>query len=77
MTYAAPLQDMRFVLHNLCDLDAVGQLPGLDNSTPDMVDAILEGAANMPVRCYRRSVEPKILPVWALTMTWCPLREVV
>lgn len=45
MTYSAPLQDMRFVLHNLCDLDAIGQLPGLEDASADMVDAILEEAA--------------------------------
>ena len=45
MTYTAPLQDMRFVLRKLCDLDAISQLPGLEEATPDMVDAILEEAA--------------------------------
>lgn len=45
MTYAAPLQDMRFVLHNLCKLDEISQLPDLQEATPDMIDAILEEAA--------------------------------
>ncbi|KCV80747.1 acyl-CoA dehydrogenase [Actibacterium atlanticum] len=45
MTYSAPLQDMRFVLHNLCDLDAISQLSGFQDISPDMVDAILEEAA--------------------------------
>jgi len=45
MTYSAPLQNMRFVLHNLCNLDGVAKLPGLEDATPDMIDAILEEAA--------------------------------
>lgn len=45
MTYNAPLQDMIFVLEDLCDLDSVATLPGLEDATPDMVRAILEEAA--------------------------------
>ncbi|MDA7429086.1 acyl-CoA dehydrogenase [Primorskyibacter aestuariivivens] len=45
MTYAAPVQDMRFVLHNLCNLDEISQLPELEDATPDMIDAILDEAA--------------------------------
>ncbi|MFD3192021.1 acyl-CoA dehydrogenase family protein [Sedimentitalea sp. HM32M-2] len=45
MSYTAPLQDMRFVLHRLCGLDDLANLPGLEDSTPDMVDAILDEAA--------------------------------
>ncbi|MCA8882861.1 MAG: acyl-CoA dehydrogenase family protein, partial [Rhodobacteraceae bacterium] len=44
MAYAAPLQDMRFVLHELCDLEAVASLPGLEDASPDMIDAILDEA---------------------------------
>lgn len=45
MTYSAPLQDMQFVLEDLCDLVAVAGLPGLEDATPDTVQAILEEAA--------------------------------
>ena len=44
MTYEAPLQDMMFVLENLCGLSEIAHLPGLEDSTPDMVYAILEEA---------------------------------
>ncbi|TXF11262.1 acyl-CoA dehydrogenase [Pelomicrobium methylotrophicum] len=43
--YAAPLQDMRFVLNELAGLPAVAALPGYEEVTPDLVDAILEEAA--------------------------------
>jgi 3-(methylthio)propanoyl-CoA dehydrogenase len=42
--YTAPLRDMRFVLRELAGLDAVSRLPGCGEATPDVVDAILEGA---------------------------------
>ena len=45
MTYKAPLDDMLFVLEELCDLDGLSKLPGLEDATPDMVAAILEEAA--------------------------------
>ena len=37
MTYAAPVQDMRFVLHNLCNLDEISKLPALEDATSDMI----------------------------------------
>lgn len=45
MTYSAPVQDMRFVLHNLCNLDEISKLPALEDATTDMIDAILDEAA--------------------------------
>ncbi len=44
-SYAAPLADMRFVIHSLAGLEAVAALPGYGEATPDLVDAILEEAA--------------------------------
>ncbi|MCV6593320.1 MAG: acyl-CoA dehydrogenase [Silicimonas sp.] len=44
MPYSAPLDDMKFVLEELCDLDAVSKLPGLEDATPDMIGAILDEA---------------------------------
>lgn len=45
MTYQAPLQDMTFVLQDLCGLADLSNLPGLEDATPDTVSAILEEAA--------------------------------
>ena len=44
MTYSAPIEDMIFVLQELCDLKGIAKLPGLEEATPDMVTAILEEA---------------------------------
>ena len=43
--YIAPLRDMQFVLKELAGIDRVAQLPGYEEATADMVDAILEEAA--------------------------------
>jgi len=42
--YQAPLRDMQFVLRELAGVDQVAQLPGCEEATPDLVDAILEEA---------------------------------
>ena len=42
--YAAPMNDMRFVMHELAGLGEVSSLPGHEEATPDLVDAILEEA---------------------------------
>jgi 3-(methylsulfanyl)propanoyl-CoA dehydrogenase len=44
-SYAAPLKDMKFVLHELAGLEQVAKLPGYEEASPDTVDAILEEAA--------------------------------
>jgi acyl-CoA dehydrogenase len=43
--YRAPLKEMRFVMDELAGLPEISQLPGFEDATPDMADAILEEAA--------------------------------
>jgi alkylation response protein AidB-like acyl-CoA dehydrogenase len=45
MIYHAPLKDIRFALNELADLAAVCSLPGYEDCSVDLVDAILEEAA--------------------------------
>ncbi len=46
VTYAAPLDDIRFCLTELFDYEAtVAALPGYEEATPDLIDAVLEEAA--------------------------------
>jgi alkylation response protein AidB-like acyl-CoA dehydrogenase len=44
-TYTAPLKDMGFVLRELADLAGIARLPGYEDATPELADAILEEAA--------------------------------
>jgi len=43
--YRAPVKDMRFVINELAGLAEVAALPGFEEATPDLVDAVLEEAA--------------------------------
>jgi alkylation response protein AidB-like acyl-CoA dehydrogenase len=44
--YKAPLDDIRFLLHDVHDVSQLASLPGFEEATPDVVDAVLaEGAA--------------------------------
>ena len=45
--YIAPLKDMHFVLNELAGLDAVSKLPGLEEATPELVEAVLEEAGRL------------------------------
>ncbi|MFH1871690.1 MAG: acyl-CoA dehydrogenase [Pseudomonadota bacterium] len=44
MSYSAPLADMRFLLNEVAGLREIAQLPGCEEATPDLVDAVLEEA---------------------------------
>ncbi|MEX1035317.1 MAG: acyl-CoA dehydrogenase C-terminal domain-containing protein [Sneathiella sp.] len=40
--YNAPVKDFKFVLNDLLGLDKMTNMPGFEDATPDMIDAILE-----------------------------------
>ena len=42
--YTPPIQDIRFALQELAGLDEIAALPGYDDATPDLVEAVLEQA---------------------------------
>ncbi|KER67878.1 acyl-CoA dehydrogenase [Burkholderia sp. Ac-20345] len=42
--YLAPIQDIQFALQELADLHGIAALPGFEDATPDVVNAILEEA---------------------------------
>ena len=46
-SYTAPLADYRFILNDVLNIQAYADLPGFADATPDTVDAILEGAAQL------------------------------
>ena len=46
-SYSAPLNDQLFVLRHLVDLEAVAALPGNEDFSPDLADAVLEEAGKL------------------------------
>jgi len=42
--YNAPVQDMQFVIDEIAGLDSISNLPGFEDATPDLVEAVLEQA---------------------------------
>jgi alkylation response protein AidB-like acyl-CoA dehydrogenase len=42
--YKAPLEDMRFVLHELYDSTTIAELPGYEEFSPELMDSVLEEA---------------------------------
>jgi len=45
--YQAPVKDMLFVINHLAGLDQVSKLQGFEEATPDLVEAVLEEAAQL------------------------------
>ena len=45
--YNAPIADFKFVLNDLLGLDKYANLPGFEEVSPDLVDAILEEAGKV------------------------------
>jgi len=45
--YQAPIEDMRFVINEIADMSNVASLPGFEDASPELVDAILEEAGKM------------------------------
>jgi len=46
-TYQPPLRDMRFVLHELHGSESLKDMKGLEEVTPDLIDAVLEEAGKL------------------------------
>ncbi|MGM0700781.1 MAG: acyl-CoA dehydrogenase [Pseudomonadota bacterium] len=44
LDYQAPLRDMHFILEELAGLERIGELPGCEDASPDLVSAVLEEA---------------------------------
>lgn len=45
-SYRAPLQDIRYLLHEVHDIAQLSRLPGFEDATPEMIDEVLAGGAN-------------------------------
>lgn len=56
--YAAPLQDMRFVLEHVAGLDAVASLPGHGSARMESIAPLLEGGARFYERVWAPTNRP-------------------
>lgn len=45
--YKAPLDNIRFVMHELLDVEQVSKLNGFEDATPDLIDSVLEEGAKI------------------------------
>ena len=45
-SYRAPLQDIRYLLHEVHDIAQLSRLPGFEDATPEMIDEVLAGGAS-------------------------------
>jgi len=45
--YRAPIKEMGFVINELVELDKLSALPGLEEASPDLVEAVLEEAGSL------------------------------
>lgn len=55
--YDAPIRDMQFILQDLLQIQNYSNLPGFEEATPDLVNAILEEEANSPRKsCFRSTL---------------------
>lgn len=46
-SYKTPLENIRFVLHEVLDADKLSGLPGYEDATPDLIDQIIEEGAKV------------------------------
>lgn len=46
-SYKTPLENIRFVLHEVLDADQLSRLPGYEEATPDLIDQIIEEGAKI------------------------------
>lgn len=58
MPYTAPLQQMRFLLTHVADIDAVGKLPGYEAVSPELAQAVLDEAAALAQDVWAKTNRP-------------------
>ena len=48
MSYTAPVGDIRFTLDAIADMAGIAGLPGYEEATPDLIDAVLAARRDRP-----------------------------
>ena len=69
--YKAPLDDIRFLLHDVHDVAQLSALPGFEEATPDMIDAVLVEGAKICEEVLFRGALLSLLPIQHHTTALC------
>jgi len=56
--YYAPTQDMKFVIDEIADLDSISSLPGFEDASSDLVEAVLEQAGVLATEVFSPLNQP-------------------
>ncbi len=56
--YHAPLKEMQFVINEIAGLESINQLPGCEEATADLVEAVLEQAAVLANEVFSPLLKP-------------------
>jgi hypothetical protein len=76
VSYAAPLDDIRFLLYELLDYEGqVASLPGCEEASRELVDAVLEEGAKFCENELLPLNRPATRPAAASRTAWCARRK--
>ena len=56
--YAAPIRDINFVLKHIVGMEALAALPGFEEATPELVEAIVDEAARLAAEVVAPTNQP-------------------
>ena len=75
--YTPPIDDLRFVLEELADLDSIRELPGYEDVQSDLVDAILSEAGKVAAQVLAplNRVGDASMPSRACVLGWKRLSD--
>ncbi|MCZ6830247.1 MAG: acyl-CoA dehydrogenase [Gammaproteobacteria bacterium] len=46
-SYSAPMREMQFTINELAEMEHIAKLPGFEDATPDLIEAVLEEAGKL------------------------------
>ena len=62
--YDAPIRDMQFILHDVLAIQNYSNLPGFEDATPDLVDAILEESGKFAKEVVEGDIHTELASIY-------------